>query len=310
MQKTFDMKQSKIILNKIQQSFFQSVVLPFFFLLSTSNFASAQMIIDLVEVKATLDTGSIVLTWVVSSPNPGDLYTIERSGGDGVFEAIVSVKEDYVFRDQTPLEGKNIYRLSQIIADGKVIYSNKEATAFYSSIMIIDLVEVKAVPNPNDDEVVLTWTAASPKSGDLYTIERADANGIFAAIGVADGVYTFTDENPLEGESKYRLSQKISSTQMAYSNPISVTFYYSRELTLNPNPTSNNLQVHYKVEKDVTLYIQLLDQMGNLLEQHTPDTYSGGHRHINLHVNNYPSGLYFIRLVDNKAVEIEQFYKQ
>lgn len=303
------MNPIKIISPTYTQALFKSILLPFFFLLSTT-FASAQMIIDLVEVKATLDTGSIVLTWVVSSPSPGDLYTIERSGGDGAFVAIGSVKELYAFRDQNPLEGKNTYRLSQIVAGGQVIYSNKEATAIYSSIMIIDLVEVKAVPNPADDEVTLTWTVANPKSGDFYTIERAGSDGIFAAIGVANGVYTFTDENPLEGESKYRLSQKISSTQIAYSNPFTATFYYSRELSLNPNPTSNNLQVHYKVEKDIVLYIQLLDQMGNLLEQHTPDTHSGGHRHINLHVNNYPSGIYFIRLIDNKAVEMKQFYKQ
>lgn len=213
------MKQFKIILNNTVRVFFQSAFVPFFFLLSTT-FASAQMIIDLVEFKATLDTGSIVLTWEVLLPKSGDSYTIERSSGNGAFVEIGSVKELYAFIDQKPLEGQNTYRLSQISTSGQVIYSNKEASAFYTSI------------------------------------------------------------------------------------------YYSRELALNPNPTSNNLQVHYKVEKDAVLYIQLLDQMGNLLEQHTPDTHSGGHRHINLNVNSYPSGIYFIRLVDNKGAEVQQFYKQ
>lgn len=210
------MKQSKIILNNITRSFFQSAVLPFLFLLSASHFASAQMIIDLVEVKVTLDTGSVTLTWVLSSPNSENLYHVQRSG----------------------------------------------------------------------------------------------SSGDFVTIGTADDSYSFTDNNPLEGENKYRLSQEIDDTQTAYSEPTSVTFYHSRALSLNPNPASNNLQVHYKLEKDVFAYIQLLDQMGTLLEQHTLDTHSNENGYITLQVSGYSSGLYFIRLVDNEVVEVKQFYKQ
>jgi len=70
------------------------------------------------------------------------------------------------------------------------------------------------------------------------------------------------------------------------------------------------MQVHYKVEKNVVIQVQLFNQFGTVLQQYNPNTNAGGHRHISINVNSYPSGLYFIRLVDAAAIETKQFYKQ
>lgn len=174
--------------------------------------------------------------------------------------------------------------------------------------MIIDLVEFKATPTEAGG-ITLTWTVEKLDPNNLYTIERTGEDGISAQIGIVQGITTFTDNAPLEGESKYQICLANYTSKICF-NTLLVTYYKSRELSLSPNPTSNVLQVHYKVEKDADVQVQLFDQFGNLLEKHTPNTSAGGHRHISLDVNTYQNGFYFIRLIDGKAVETKQFYKQ
>jgi hypothetical protein len=177
-------------------------------------------------------------------------------------------------------------------------------------IALVDFIEININPYPEEDKIVLEWSVSSATTEDMYIIERAGSDGNFIEIGRVDGVSIFADMAPLEGENIYQLAQNTIYGKVICTDQTSIIYYRSRGLNLTPNPVSNNLQVHYKVEKNATIQIQIFSQYGNILQQFNPNTSVGGNRHISINVNSYPSGLYFVRLVDGAAIETKQFYKQ
>lgn len=100
--------------------------------------------------------------------------------------------------------------------------------------------------------VELMWSTASERNNDRFEIERS-ADGItFTMIGSVQGVgnsdhltsYMFTDTDPLEGVSYYRLRQVDNDGADSRSNTVSVVFKRAdHDLLIFPNPGSDRLEV-------------------------------------------------------------------
>lgn len=102
---------------------------------------SANMPMDLVKFNAENINTGIKLSWLTSQEVNNDFYNIQRLiEGEG-FKSIGEVKgsgtsfkqNQYVFLDNNPYNGINIYRLKQIDLDGSFNYSDVVSAKYYDN---------------------------------------------------------------------------------------------------------------------------------------------------------------------------------
>ena len=108
----------------------------------------------------------------------------------------------------------------------------------------------------NGTQVDLSWQTASEINNDYFTVERSADAINFEPIGRVDGKgnyngksdYAFTDFNPLEGTSYYRLKQTDFDGKFSYSDIISINYVLSSPfvqpaMKIYPNPATNGSDV-------------------------------------------------------------------
>ena len=163
----------------------------------------------------------------------------------------------------------------------------------------------------NNSQVDLEWETASELNNDYFTVEYSSDGVNFEPIDRIDGKgnynglskYNFTDFNPLQGVSYYRLKQTDFDGKFEYSDIISITYLLNTpainsNMTLYPNPAQNGSDVKLKMagmpaDKEVLVVVTsvlgqqmyskviLTDNNGNIL--YAVDPY-----------NQLPSGTYII----------------
>jgi hypothetical protein len=87
--------------------------------------------VEYVTFAATPQNDKIKLEWSTASETNNDYFTIERSGDGRIFDAIgiidgagnSSDELYYEFKDESPLQGINYYRINQTDFDGQYSYS-------------------------------------------------------------------------------------------------------------------------------------------------------------------------------------------
>jgi hypothetical protein len=83
------------------------------------------------------------------------------------------------------------------------------------------------------------------------------------------------------------------------------------ELKVYPNPSINNSTIEYFLPKESQVVISIIDAKGTqLVILKNRNTHKSGYYKINLELNNYPSGTYFVKMVTDKEVLNSQLIKQ
>jgi hypothetical protein len=105
-----------------------------FFDLSNVNFTITDnpIPVELASFTAVADDNSVVVTWSTATETNNSGFNVERSSNGQSFEKVTFVegkgtsteKQYYRFVDNTPIGGKNYYRLSQVDFDGTINKSN------------------------------------------------------------------------------------------------------------------------------------------------------------------------------------------
>jgi hypothetical protein len=112
--------------------------------------------------------------------------------------------------------------------------------------------------------VEVKWATASEKNNKQFIVERSKDGITFSPIGTAAGsensnrsiYYSYTDENPLDGISYYRIRQVDIDGSTATSNIASVLLKNSLEILIIPNPNNGSFQIITKgtmMVKDVMI---------------------------------------------------------
>lgn len=102
------------------------------FLDSELDYSGGPLPVTIVNFYGNLKESGVDLIWATAQEENVRAYEIERSTGDHNFESIGSITSKgnsvggnhYSFRDQTPANGVNLYRLKLVGMDGRVTYSN------------------------------------------------------------------------------------------------------------------------------------------------------------------------------------------
>jgi hypothetical protein len=156
------------------------------------------------------------------------------------------------------------------------------------------------------NEVILTWSTASEKNNDYFTVERSADNHGFKEIGRVKGsgttsqtkVYTLVDKQPLNGTSFYRLKQTDinGSYELFAAIEVKVNRNNQAGLTVFPNPFSNEFTVSFEAEQSGIYQVQILSQDGKLLKNQQAEAEEGINNLIIENIN-LPSGKYIVRIL-------------
>lgn len=155
-----------------------------------------------------------------------------------------------------------------------VFYVNVEPPA----VLPVEFLSIKALQQIGG-EVIVSWSTASEKNNDYFTIERsAPSTDHFEPIGTEKGKgdshsisnYKFVDHNPKHGTNYYRIKQTDFDGKSDYSTVVSVHIVQDPfEAVLFPNPIVNgSAQLHiatsdlYKPVK-----VQVMDALGNVIHE-------------------------------------------
>ena len=164
---------------------------------------------------------------------------------------------------------------------------------------------------PEENVVRVKWTTSSEINNDFFKVERSWDAYSFEEIGRVSGAgnssvarsYTFTDDEPFNGTSYYRLIQIDYDGQSETFAPQSVTrTTVLTELKINtigPNPFIDELSILMEFPESTTLRAELFTQDGKKVWE-TMQEVSQGRQSFTLTPDATNSGVYLLRLTDSK----------
>ena len=183
---------------------------------------------------------------------------------------------------------------------------------FSTDIVIpVELVNFKA--NTHNNNVALDWITASERNNAYFDIQRSANGHDWTTIGSVKGngtttaknTYKFNDDTPLSSINYYRLKQVDLDGQLKFSSTVSVNLLKGgKGLSVYPNPVSDKLNVvTNSLDRDGS--VQIFDIKGSLIK-------TAQFIDNQLDINNFPIGLYQIRLLDSKGLttDVARFVKQ
>jgi len=188
-----------------------------------------------------------------------------------------------------------------------------------NSTLPVEIINVEGICK--NGVVHLSWVTASELNNDYFKIERSVDGIDFEIIEMIPGVgnnafgsnYYFTDETPLGGESYYRLSQVDYNGLETLLKLIMVGCNETTDLEISelyPNPANDliNVAIVSPLRDDVILSVfdaagkKVMSQRLSIIEGYNP---------ISISVDNFASGLYLIKVANNRGAQsIKRFIKK
>ena len=98
----------------------------------------------------------------------------------------------------------------------------------------------------------------------------------------------------------------------AFTNPLSndnpkniISNHFSLESPF-PNPFNSNISIHYKLEKDQTVLLQIFNINGKLIHTLIDEKLSAGRHHIHWNAVNESSGVYVVKLTASNQIKTQK----
>ena len=159
------------------------------------------------------------------------------------------------------------------------------------------------------DAVKISWTTEQEINSNHFIIQRSPDEKIWKDIIAVNGAgisntkinYTATDSNPLAGINYYRLKQVDTDTHFEYSEIRAVLFSTGFEISVNPNPSRNNINVYISKNDNLTAAIVLTDINGKELKKiFTAESI------VRVNTAMLSPGIYFVKVVSNGEAETKK----
>ena len=155
----------------------------------------------------------------------------------------------------------------------------------------------------------LNWLTASETNNAFYEVEKMHENQIqFSKIGRVEAAgtvtstqqYKFVDAQPTAGINYYRLKQVDQDGSYSYSSVIAIeSSVVIGQATIFPNPTKGIVNYQYESTENDKFQISISNVLGKILFT-SNYTISKGINNIALDMTDYPSGMYHVRIIQQK----------
>jgi len=170
-----------------------------------------------------------------------------------------------------------------------------------AAVLPVELVRFNG--QKQDQTVQLDWLTNSEHNNEGFYIERKN-NTNWEEIGYVKGygntdserAYAFTDNDPMEGNNKYRLKQMDFDGHFAYSPIVSIRFSkVINNLNFYPNPAKNTLSFSVESVQAGEGILEIFNFSGKLVSSLNTNL-TDGFNQISLDITDWQSGVYFAKL--------------
>lgn len=168
----------------------------------------------------------------------------------------------------------------------------------------VELLDFKAKLN-SVKQVDVRWSTATEINNDYFTVQRSQDGVNFESLGDVDAVgdsrskeyYSYTDANPYEGISYYRLKQTDNDKSYYYSAIVSVDQVSGGDWEIYPNPSElRTLHADISDDRSGAYTFQLLDVSGRIVYSSIEKCVKGGHNDFELHLDSeLGAGIYTLK---------------
>jgi trimeric autotransporter adhesin len=168
----------------------------------------------------------------------------------------------------------------------------------------IELVNFSA--NCNDNKVDIKWTTASEFNNDYFTIDRTEDGIYFESKVIINGAgnssqttnYFWTDEQPLEVTSYYRLRQTDFDGSVTTFNPVESNCNeenLENILIINTFQAAEEFKLEFNVPVEGIHGIKIMDAIGRVVFSENK-FFSSGINFEAIALNRMPAGIYFLSI--------------
>jgi len=149
---------------------------------------------------------------------------------------------------------------------------------------------------------VLQWTTATEINNAWFTVEHAGNDGEFIEIGMVAGAgsstemnnYIFTDDQPFQHVTYYRLKQTDFDGTSTYSDIIQIANAYAQAFTVIPNPSAGLITINHEETPGTPYTIQVINAWG--VTVFTKEAVSGTELLLNDEIMISTKGIYSVVL--------------
>ena len=153
----------------------------------------------------------------------------------------------------------------------------------------------------SEDKVFNSITRMDPDGSNFETLTRVQGAG---TTNIAQR-YQYLDENPMEASNYYRLKQVDYDGSYEYSEVKHIEFEaYQGEISLFPNPATNQLSIKLPEQLDGTVQIEIFDASGKRVYQ---DNRSADYLQSRIDVRAFGAGHYMMRIRSEQGGSSHRF---
>ncbi|MEO6818824.1 MAG: T9SS type A sorting domain-containing protein, partial [Ginsengibacter sp.] len=191
-----------------------------------------------------------------------------------------------------------IWRIASVDSSGELMSSYSDTAQFFTkSGLPVTLISFNAQYQPVQKNVFLTWKTATEQNNKGFEILRSLDGINFIQVGFVDGngnsssiiSYSFTDTEPMSGQSFYRLKQVDMDGKSSLSPIVPVVINSNLVISFSPNPVKSQITVR---SSSIVEMITLFNLQGQQIKQ-WKDVSPGKI----LDVSSITPGVYFIKAI-------------
>ncbi len=213
----------------------------------------------------------------------------------------------------TGLPGDTIYSVEIEVSNFSDFYIHK-AKGFP---LPIELLSFRA--KCDKDVVNIEWTTASEINNDFFTLEKSTDLQNFEIVTTVDGAgttneikyYSYTDENPCDNISYYRLKQTDFDGAFKYSDIeiVDCSGLNNPDVIFYPNPFKDELVVRIININSTKANIEIYDMLGSKVFESNLSNISDNDRYT-INLSRLSPAVYFIKFVSDSFLKTDKIYKK
>lgn len=200
------------------------------------------------------------------------------------------------------------------------IQDNPEEWESVANVLPVDPFPIELLSfkvSKKSDKIMVEWSTAAEINNDFFNVERSIDGNSWETLTYINGAgnanyvinYSYTDKNPIEGVSYYRLKQTDYDGQYEYFAPAEVNFssFVSNTKIIKVLPSAQNMEVWFH-NQDPNAVMTVADMQGRILYSskahvadfvqqisvNLPRNYSGEVVMFNLRTNDKTDGVKLI----------------
>jgi len=258
-------------------------------------------------------TNEADVSFSITGGGPGYLPSIHTYNVTGDYtNAAAQTGVTYAFNAQSG----DTYTIN-VVDDGKGCGASTTSAQIQCNKLPVELIsytgEVKTDGN------LLKWATASEIENDYFTLEVSTNATQFSAIHTEAGngtvsvpsYYSFLDRDAVAGTSYYRLSQTDYDGTTVVVGIVELTRGESTLsiISIQPNPVVSDFELVFETPTSTNVTISIVDLAGKLMFNEVVQT-NAGLNNLEIVSNDYPSGVYFVKIISTDNVITEKFVKE